>query len=248
MPTKLLLILTIAVLAVAGWRPHAAFGQAGAGSQAPVLSPGVHNQRLSREGEPAVRYAIYIPANYSQSKPVPLVLALHYGGNPTGAGRGVLNILVGPALEELGAIIVAPDSVGGPWTIPENERAVNLLLEGVLSSYNIDRKKIVVTGFSMGGAGAWHFANKYPERFSAAVPVAGRPTPSAEGWRLPVFAIHSRNDEVVPIGPAETRIAELKKAGVRAEMIVLTGISHYETNRFVDGLRRAVPWLKEIWK
>jgi predicted peptidase len=25
-----------------------------------------------------------------------------------------------------------------------------------------------------GGAGAWHFAEKFPERFSAAIPVAGR--------------------------------------------------------------------------
>ena len=100
----------------------------------------------------------------------------------------------------------------------------------------------------MGGAGTWHFANKYPDLFSAAIPVAGRPTPSVESWRVPIFAINSSDDEVVPIGPAETRIAELKKAGVRAEMVVLNGITHYETSRFVDGLRKAVPWLKEIWK
>ncbi len=117
-----------------------------------------------------------------------------------------------------------------------------------MASYSIDAKKVLVTGFSMGGAGVWHFAGKYPDRFSAAVAVAGRPPESAAGWRVPILAVHSRNDEVVPIGPAETRIAELKKAGLRAEFIPLTGISHYETNRFVDGLRRAVPWIKETWK
>src|SRR5688572_12387754 len=151
MPTKLLLILTITALAIAGLRLHDAFGQEGTASQVPVLSPGVHNRTLPRTGESAIRYAIAIPAGYSSSKPVPLVLALHFGGNPAGAGSGVLNILVRPALEELGAIIVAPDSVGGQWTTAENERAVNLLLDGVLNSYNIDRKKIVVTGFIMGG-------------------------------------------------------------------------------------------------
>jgi hypothetical protein len=31
-------------------------------------------------------------------------------------------------------------------------------------------------------------------------------------------------------------------------MLVLTGISHYETSRFVDGLKKAVARLKEIWK
>jgi predicted peptidase len=243
MPTKLSLFALLAVLIVAG-RPHAAF------SQVPVRPPGVHNLTLQRAGEPAVHYAISIPANYSSTAPAPLVLALHFGAgaNPAGAGRSVLEILVRPAFSELGAIIVAPDSLAGAWTTPENERAVNALLDSVLASYNIDRKKIVVTGFSMGGAGTWHFASKYPDRFSAAVPVAGRPTASAAGWRVPVFAIHSRNDEVSPIGPTETRIAELQKTGARAELIALTGITHYETYRFVEGLRRAVPWLRETWK
>jgi predicted peptidase len=100
----------------------------------------------------------------------------------------------------------------------------------------------------MGGAGSWHFAEKYPERFSAAVPVAGRPPASAAEWRLPVLAIHSRNDQVAPIGPTETRIAELQKSGANAKLIALTGITHFETYRFVGGLRQAVPWLREVWK
>jgi predicted peptidase len=160
----------------------------------------------------------------------------------------VLEILVAPALKELGAIIVAPDSLAGGWSSAENERAVNFLLDAVQKSYSIDATKIVVTGYSMGGAGTWHWAGKYPERFSAAVPVAGRPPASVAGWRLPVLAIHSRNDEVSPIGPTEKGIAELQKAGARAELIVLSGITHYETHRHVDGLQRAVPWLKELWK
>ena len=160
----------------------------------------------------------------------------------------MLQILTAPALAGLGAIIVAPDSLGGGWDSAENERAVNLRLDAVLASYSIDAKKIVVTGFSMGGTGTWHFAAKYPQRFSAAVPLAGRPPASAAGWRLPVLAIHSRNDEVAPIGPTETRIAELQKTGARAELIALTGISHYQTYRFVEGLRRAVPWLRDVWK
>jgi predicted peptidase len=212
----------------------------------PVLSPGAYGRTLS-VGELTAGYTISIPENYSASKPVPLVLALHFGGSPTGAGRSLLTALVLPALEDLGAIIVAPDSIRGQWDTPENDRVVIKLLDGILAGYNIDRKKIAVTGFSMGGAGTWHFANKYPERFSAAIPVAGRPTPPSPDWRMPVFAVHSRNDEVVPIGPAEARITELKKAGVNAEITILTGITHYETARFAGGLSKAVPWLKKIW-
>src|ERR1700676_4865884 len=120
------------------------------------------------------------------------------------------------ALAELGAIIVAPDSVRGNWSSPENEKAVNALLDMVVAHYSIDKKKIAVTGFSMGGAGSWHFAEKFPERFSAAIPVAGTPPSSASGWRLPVLAIHSRDDQVAPFDPTEARIAELQKAGANA--------------------------------
>jgi predicted peptidase len=216
-------------------------------AQIPVFQPGVHVDTLQVTGDLTIRYAISIPKNYSSTTPVPLVLALHYGGNPNGASQGVLVNLVQPALAELGAIIVAPESVGGGWSTPENERGVNALIDAVQARYRIDAKKIAVTGFSMGGAGVWFFAGKYPDRFSAAVPVAGMPSASAGNWRTPVLAVHSRADEVMPFGPTERRINELQKAGVRAELVVLTGISHYETNRFIDGLRRAVPWLKETW-
>lgn len=220
----------------------------GAFAQTPKPPPNVDTRSLEPSGEPAIYYSISIPDNYSASKPVPLVLALHFGGNPEGAGRAVLEILVAPALRELGAVIVAPDSKGGAWSSAANEHAVNLLLDDVLKTYNIDRKKIVVTGFSMGGSGAWHFGMKYPDRFSAVIPVSGTPAGSAAKWRLPVLAIHSRDDNVVPIGPTQAYLAELQKNGVRAELIELAGIGHHQTYRFVDGLKRAAPWLKELWK
>jgi predicted peptidase len=217
----------------------------------PVLIPGLHDLTLLRADEPAIRYAMYIPSNYSPSTPVPLILALHFGvggGDAAGAGGDVAQILIGPGLAELGAIIVAPDSVRGNWSSPENEKAVNALLDTVLAHHSIDKKKVAVTGYSMGGTGSWHFAEKFPERFSAAIPVAGRPPASASGWRLPVLAIHSRDDQVAPFDPTEARIAELAKAGVNAKLIPLAGITHYETHRFRDALRHAVPWLREIWK
>ena len=250
MPTRFSILLGItSVLLALAMYSQPVLEQTAATGQA--LAPGTSNRTLLRGKEPPVHYALSIPANYSPSKPVPLILALHFGvggGDAAGAGRSVLSILVRPALEELGAIIVAPDSLRGDWSTPENERAVKELLDDVRGSYSIDPKKIAVTGFSMGGAGAWHIAEKYPDYFSAVIPVSGRPPASVAEWRLPVLAIHSRNDQVVPFGPTEAHIAELQKAGKRAELIALSGITHYETYRFVSGLRQAVPWLREIWK
>jgi predicted peptidase len=217
----------------------------------PALTPGLDTLELTRTDEPAIRYTISIPRGYSYAAPVPLILALHFGvrgGDAAGAGANVMNSLIAPALADLGAIIVAPDSVRGNWSSPENEKAVNALLDMLLANYAIDQKKVVVTGYSMGGAGAWHLADKFPERFSAAIPVAGRPPESAAGWRIPVFAVHSRADENAPFEPTEARIAELQKAGVNARLVPLNGISHYEIHRFRDALRRAIPWLWGVWK
>jgi predicted peptidase len=222
----------------------------GAGDR-PVLAPGLHELTLARAGEPGVGYAISIPTTYSPSTPAPLILALHFGiGNrdSTGVGADLVKGLIGPALVGLGAIIVAPDSVRGNWSTSENEKAVNALLDMIMADYAIDKKRVAVTGYSMGGTGSWHLAEKFPERFSAAIPIASRPPASAAGWRLPVLAIHSRDDQVVPFDPAAARIAELQKVGVNAKLIALTGLAHYDVGRFRDPLGQAVPWLREVWK
>jgi triacylglycerol esterase/lipase EstA (alpha/beta hydrolase family) len=106
----------------------------------------------------------------------------------------MMRILVQPALGELGAIIVAPDSVDGGWSTPANERPSTRCSRTSRKSTRSTSKKVVVTGFSMGGAGVWYWADKYPERFSAAIR-----SPDADartgGWRVPVFAVHSRADQ-----------------------------------------------------
>src|SRR5215467_7739009 len=240
-------LFTLMALALASVLPIGAAAQ----GNPPVLAPGLHEQTLARPGERGIGYAISIPSTYSPSTPAPLVLALHYGiGNrdSTGVGVDLVKGLIGPALEGLGAIIVAPDSVRGNWSTSENEKAVNALLDMVVTHYAIDKKRVAVTGYSMGGSGSWHLAEKFPERFSAAVPIATRPPASAAGWRLPVLAIHSRDDHVAPFDPAAARIAELQKAGVNARLIAVTGIMHYDVGHFREPLQQAIPWLQEVWK
>lgn len=46
-------------------------------------------------------------------------------------------------------------------------------LDHVKSNYRIDENRIVIRGFSMGGAAAWHFAVHYAGRWAAAAPGAG---------------------------------------------------------------------------
>ena len=232
-------LCVLALLAVAGGVQ--------AQSAVPVVPSGVHDLTLARATAPPIHYALSVPPGY-RGQPVPLILALHFGGDPDGAGRAMLDILIRPALGELGAVIVAPDALGGGWGSAANESAVNTLLAATEKAYAIDTRRVVVTGYSMGGAGTWYWAGKYPERFSAAVPVSGRPSESPAAWRVPVFAVHSRDDQVNPIGPTERRVAELAQAGLNARLVVLSGVSHYETDRFVAALHQVVPWIRDIWR
>ena len=59
----------------------------GAGMQVPVLSKGIHGETLQRPGATPIHYAISIPAGLGPSSPVPLVLALHFAGDPLAVDR-----------------------------------------------------------------------------------------------------------------------------------------------------------------
>ena len=100
---------------------------------------------------------------------MPLILALHYGGEVTPFySKEYLNLLVKPALKNLGAIITAPDCPGEGWANPDVEKALLEFLEIISKEYNIDPNRIIITGYSMGGLGTWYLASRHSEIFSAA--------------------------------------------------------------------------------
>jgi predicted peptidase len=197
------------------------------------------------------RYTIAVPADYSGDRPVPLVLALHYGGHGTPYyGRSFLTGLVEPALRELGAIIVAPDCTGSDWTQPDSEQDVLDLLDHIETTYTVDPDKTLVTGYSMGGIGTWYLAARHQDRFAAALPMAATPPSSAveAAWDIPLYVIHGSQDELFPLRSTETAVDRLATVGVAVELVVVDDVSHYETHRFIQPLQRAVPWVQKAWK
>ena len=230
----------------------------GAGELRPVsldvLPAGVYPQKIERQDGKLLRYTISVPSGYSQAKPAPLVLALHFGTGRRGRGptpeffgRSILEVLVEPALEDLGAVVIAPDSVAGRWNNAENEAALLRILNRVVSTYNIDESKVLVTGFSMGGSGTWYMAARHPDRFSAAIPIAARPPREEVDWKIPLYVIHSRDDTVAPFARTEAYVTQLKSQDVDVQFVPLDGVTHFETPRFVQPLREAIPWIQKVW-
>ena len=195
-----------------------------------------------------MRYGLSVPGDYNASRPRPLVLALHPGGSAPYYGDGFMRSIFLPGLRELAPIMIAPDVPGRSWTEPRAEQAVMALMTAMVDEFAIDTRRILVVGFSMGGAGTWHLSARHPDRFTAAIVMAGRTDqPVATLARIPTYVIHSRNDEVVPFGQSEDRARALEKLGRPIRFDALSGVSHYEMGSYVDALARGGRWVGERW-
>jgi predicted esterase len=195
-------------------------------------------------------YTIAIPQKPAVDEPLPLILALHYAGHGMPFfGRLILEDLIEPAWRELGAIVVAPDCPARDWIQPESEALVLRLLEHLQDNYPVDPHRMLIAGYSMGGNGAWHLAARHQDRFAAAVIMAGWPTVKMLDvrWQTPLYVIHSRADELVPLEVTEPVVQALQDQGAPVELVVLEDAGHYETGRFVAPLRAAIPWIRRAW-
>ena len=181
-----------------------------------------------------MRLSLHLPAKPTNP---PLVLALHYGGQPVGYyGRGLLETLVVPAWRALDAVFVAPVSLGGAWQTADNLAALLALVEELTRVYATDRARAVVTGYSLGAAGCWHLAAEASPRFSAAVPLAGAPPNPTDPINVPVYALHSRADQLFGFADVEAAIAALVAGGTPIALHALASGGHFDVAAFVPAL------------
>ena len=220
----------------------------GYSKETPNLPPGLHPLTIHDSGGQLLRFTVSVPEGYSAEKPASLILALHYGGRVTPFyGGGMIKHLVQPALRELDAIIVAPDAIVRGWRNESNEKAVLRILERVTEQFNIDPNRRLVTGYSMGAGGAWHFATQHHKRFPAAIPISGRVSSDVD-CKIPTYVIHSRDDGLISLEIVQQAVETLKSRGCDVHLEVIEGITHFETNRFVQPLKRTLPWVRKVWQ
>lgn len=117
-------------------------------------------------------YGLIIPDSYDGSKPVRLDLVLHGRGNEL---TEVSFIAAHEGDKPVTQDYITLDVFGRGnnayrWA---GETDVFEALDSVKARYKIDEKKIVLRGFSMGGAGAWHIGLHYPDKWAAVEAGAG---------------------------------------------------------------------------
>ncbi len=214
-----------------------------------VQPPGIHEQTFEQLDGTVVRFTLFVPKSAPEGASSPLVVVLHFGGEVTPFyGREVLETLALPALEGLDAIMVAPDSLTGSWTHDDDGRMVLQVMDSVTATYNVDQARILLSGYSLGGTGTWYLTNQHPDHFTAAIPVSGQPTGPGDQCSVPLYVIHSEADEVAPLESTRTHVQTLQNAGCQVQLRVVEGITHFQTVEFVEPLRDAVPWIRQVWR
>ena len=214
--------------------------------------PGTHDVVLETPAGELARCTVHVPD--TQAAEAPLVLVLHYGGEPSGFyGRPLLEMLATAPWRELGAVLIAPVAAGGDWSLPRNTELALDLLQAAQDHYATAPTKRVVLGYSMGAMGVWHLLSRVPNLVAAAVPLAGPPPPMLPPMlpplvlRTPVHAINSRADRLFPAQETAAVIATLAAGGAPAQVTLLDGIDHHAFGAFAPSLAQLLPWLNSCW-
>lgn len=213
-------------------------------------SAAVHHDTLAVPDVGTITYGISVPDDYDPKFPVALVLVLHPGGERSAYyGALYLRQMFEPALRGLDAIFIAPDCPTNAWSDPAADRAVMALIEQTQKAYAIDRRRVLVTGFSMGGRGTWFMSSRHADLFTAAIPMAASTgnEPLEPLATMPTYVIHGRNDEIMPFANAERTAAALAKMGKDVHFEGLNGLTHFQMNGYIPALSKAGRWVAERW-
>ena len=98
-------------------------------------------------------------------------------------------------------VVVYPRAVNLSWDI-SGDRDINLILaiiDDMRARYGIDKNRVYVTGFSMGGMMSYHAANKIADKVAAIGPVGGYlfANPVSSSRPMPIIHAHGTSDDVV---------------------------------------------------
>jgi phospholipase/carboxylesterase len=186
-----------------------------------------HNEPGSRGG-----FSLYAPEYYTPDRTWPLVMALHGG---SGNGRGFLWSWLRDARSH-GAILVAPTATGSTWALMGDDTDTpNLMriLDAVRGRWNIDFKRLLLTGMSDGGTFCYVTGLDSASPFTHLAPVASTFHPlmaemaDAERLRgLPIYLVHGRLDWMFPVQVARQTQQALSAAGANVTYREIDDLSH----------------------
>jgi dienelactone hydrolase len=182
-------------------------------------------------------FQINIPTDYDPARPAALSLYMHgMAGNHIEHASFMK--------ERTGAfeVSVLGRSRGGRYRAL-SEADVLHVLDYVQAHWAIDADRVHLMGGSMGGAGTYWLASRYPQRFASGRPVCGNASelPLGNLMHFPVYATHSDDDFTVSVLHSRGPLARLKELGADVTYDEATGYGHAVWN-YAEGNQRADAW------
>ncbi len=170
----------------------------------------------------------------------PLLVFLH------GSASDEMSLRPMTFLSEDRCLEIAPlgRGVSNAFAPPEAQIDIEEAIEDALRWFPCDPRRIILTGFSMGGYGVLRTFYEHPERYRALAIFAGGPdlgnrfarvhhppdftNPEllARFREVPVFVYHGARDMNVPFASTELLVQRLREAGAEVEFAVDPGKGH----------------------
>jgi predicted peptidase len=191
---------------------------------------------LSSSGK-EMDYLLYLPDDYYERTAWPLIMSLHGNSPRSISADDVFEMNPLNAVDpdsEFPFILVAPVSPTAIWEF--KFELMDELLDTLTKSLSIDSNALILTGFSAGAYGGWHYALSNPDQFAAFASIAGGPGggPVPENIcllkDLPIWIIHSEADIVIPIKESYAAVEALEKCGSSSiQITAYTDLNHVDS-------------------
>jgi predicted peptidase len=195
------------------------------------------------------KYVLFIPKDYDGKKAYPLILFLHGAGETGTEGKKQAEVGLGKAIKEQADtfpfITVFPQSQKRTWKADSDDgKRALAILDETEKEYKVDKKRVYLTGLSMGGFGTWSMAETFPEKWAAIVPICGGGDPkSAEKIKnIPCWIFHGDADNAVKVDRSRDMKKALETAGGKPIYTEYAGVGHnswdkaYATKELYDWL------------
>ncbi len=168
---------------------------------------------------------------------MPLIISLHSRG---ASGNNLADVDMFGTIDalhsgmSLNAFVLAPQATGDRW---EAEKIMKDL-EWVEENYNIDTARVYAIGMSMGGNGVGELVQANPDRFAAAIMLAGTVSdcdPVALS-RVPLWVIRGMKDREHAIRRTDEMVERMRSLPDKAPRLVYSrvkGLDHRQHERLL---------------
>ena len=147
-------------------------------------------------------YLLYVPQNLGDNRP--MLISCHGMNQDANYQKGML--VIESVADTAKFLTVFPEGIDKGWDIGGNRdiNYVTALIDAMVDKYKIDRNRVYLSGFSMGGMFTYHAMNRIPDKIAAFAPISGYPmggtTANANVRPIPIIHTHGTGDDVVNFG------------------------------------------------